>query len=279
MPDATMTDYTRTIGKVELVSLTDGHGSESPTGVFPASTAEIWKVEYPELLDEQGLFHPRWGCVAVRSSGKLVIVDTGDGPPAGTLMDDMRYKGVQPEDVDFVLTTHLHGDHIGWNMTSRQPTFPKARYLVPKADYEYWTSAEVLDSAPTPGDSRPKIQTQVMPLLDLGVMDLIEGEHQITEEVAALPTPGHTPGHTSVSISSAGEQGFIPGDVTHTPAQAHYTNWSPTADVDPDVARSTRHRVIDRLERDGSLVSAGHYPAPGFGRFARKEGRRYWQTA
>ena len=169
------------------------------------------------------------------------------------------------------MTTHLHGDHVGWNFTDGRPTFPNARYLVPKVDYEYWTSDEVLASS-------PRVQTQVIPLLDLGVIDLIEGDHQITEELTALPRPGHTPGHISITVSSEGQRGFILGDVAHSPAQAHYTNWSPPFDVDPDVARTTRHRVLDRLEREGSLVSAGHYPAPGFGRFARRQGRRYWQA-
>ena len=89
-----MADYRHTVGKVELVSLTDGHGNGSPTAMFPASTFEIWKEEYPDLLDEQGLIHPRYGCVAGLSSGKLVIVDTGDGPPTGMLMDELPHKGV-----------------------------------------------------------------------------------------------------------------------------------------------------------------------------------------
>ena len=113
----------------------------------------------------------------------------------------------------------------------------------------------------------------MIPLNELAVADLIEGEHQITEELTALPTPGHTPGHISIMIHSAGQRGFILGDVAHSPAQAHYTDWSPSFDVDPDVALTTRHRVLDRLEREGLLISAGHYPEPGFGRPARGEGR------
>ena len=259
------------IGLVELVSLTDAQGSGSPTRVFPASTAATWKEEYPELLDEQGLIHPRYGSVAVRSSSTLVIVDTGGGPPAGALMGEMRRKGVDPAAVDLVVTTHLHGDHVGWNLTGGRPTFPNARYQVPRKDYEYWTGEEVLESA-------PHIREQVVPLRDLGILDLVEGEHRITEELTALPTPGHSPGHISVVVSSEGERGFILGDVSHSPAQAHYTNWSAAFDVDPDVARTTRHRVLDLLETEGWLVSAGHYPAPGFGRFLREQGRRYWQV-
>jgi glyoxylase-like metal-dependent hydrolase (beta-lactamase superfamily II) len=116
-----------------------------------------------------------------------------------------------------------------------------------------------------------------MPLDKLKVLDLIDGEHKVTSELTTLPTPGHTPGHISVAIASAGQRGFILGDVSHTPAQAHYTDWSPNFDVDGELSRKTRREVFDRLEREGALVSAGHYPAPGFGRFVRQRGRRIWQ--
>ena len=265
-----MPDYVKTVGNVELISLTDGLGSRNPVDVFPVSNIDIWRDEYADLLDDQDLIHPRYGSVAVRSCGKLIIVDTGDGPPNGQLLGDMQAKGVSRDEVNLVVLTHLHGDHVGWNLTFGRPTFPNARYLIPKADYEYWTGPEVIVSA-------PRVESQVMPLDELNVMDLIEGEYQITDEVTALPTPGHTPGHTSFMIHSGGDTAIILGDVAHSPAQAHYTNWSPAFDVDPDVARSTRHRVLDKVEQEGSLICAGHFPDPGFGLLLRKRGRRYWQ--
>ena len=108
-------------------------------------------------------------------------------------------------------------------------------------------------------------------------MDLIDGEYNITDELTTIQTPGHTPGHISIVISSAGQRGFILGDVAHSVAQAHYTDWNPAFDIDQATARATRNRVLDRLEADGSLVSAGHMPEPGFGRYVRREGRRIWQ--
>ena len=92
-----------------------------------------------------------------------------------------------------------------------------------------------------------------------------------------MPTPGHTPGHISIAVSSAGQRGFILGDVAHSVAQAHYTDWSPAFDVDPVESRRTRHEVLDRLEAEGLLESAGHFPDLGLGRFVRREGRRVWQ--
>ena len=266
-----MPEYKATVGNVELVSLLDGQAEGPPTGVFPASTIEQWRAEYPELLDANENIHPRFASVAVRSGGRLIIVDTGMRAPDGTLLKEMELKGVDREAVDIVVMSHLHPDHVGWNLTDGGPTFPKARYLVPRKDWDHWTQPSVLSDA-------PHITEQVMPLRDLNVMDLIEDEHKITDDLSTVPTPGHTPGHISFVISSAGQTGYILADVAHSAAQAHYTDWSPAFDTDPDLARTTRNRVLDQLEADGSLVSASHFPDPGFGRFVRTAGRRVWQV-
>ena len=116
-----------------------------------------------------------------------------------------------------------------------------------------------------------------MPLESLNVLDLIEGEYSVTSELTTLPTPGHTPGHISVVVASGGESAFILGDVAHTPAQAKYTDWSPVFDTDPDLARQTRHEVLDRLESEDTVVASGHFPHPGYGRFVRSGDRRIWR--
>jgi glyoxylase-like metal-dependent hydrolase (beta-lactamase superfamily II) len=121
------------------------------------------------------------------------------------------------------------------------------------------------------------VRDQVVPLQGLGCIDLIDDDYQITDELTTVSTPGHTPGHVSIMIASGGERGYILGDVAHSVAQAHYTDWCPIFDSDPDMARATRHSVLDSLEAEGTLVSAGHFPDPGFGRFVRVEGRRQWQ--
>ncbi len=265
-----MPDYRTTVGNVELVSLADGHTSRAPTEIFPESPLDVWRSEYPELLDAGGNISLRFGSVAMRSGGKLIIVDTGLQAPDGTLLRQMEERGVDRETVDLVVLTHLHPDHVGWNLSGGSPTFPGARYLVPRADWDYWTQPSVL------ADS-PHVRDQVMPLEELDVMDLIEGEYAVTDEITTVETPGHTPGHISLAIVSAGQRGFVLGDVAHSVAQAHHTDWNPGFDIDGATSRRTRHAVLDRLESDGSLVSAGHFSEPGFGRFVRSGGRRIWR--
>ena len=258
------------IGNVEVVSVSDGQGDMSPADVFPTSDIDIWRSEYPDLLDDDGLIHPRFGSFALRSGGKSILVDTGLGGPTGTLLTQLRDSGVERDAIDLVVLTHIHPDHVGWNLSDGSPTFPSARYLVTKTDWDHWTQPEVRAEA-------PHVDAQMLPLESLNVLDLIEGEYKVTDEVTTLPTPGHTPGHISLVVVSAGQRGFILGDVAHSPAQAQYTEWSPGFDTDPDKARATRHKVLDDLERQATLVASGHFPHPGFGRFVRSATRRIWQ--
>ncbi len=257
------------IGNVELISVSDGYPTRSPFMPFPDTTIEQWR-EFPGMLDSKDQFTSRYGTTVVRSGGKLIVVDTGLQATDGTLMDEMQAKGVDREAVDLVVFTHLHPDHVGWNLTNGRPTFPKARYLIPQKDWDYWTKPGVVESA-------EHVTSQVLPLKDLKVLDLIGDDYKITDELTTVSTPGHTPGHVSIVIASQGERGYILGDVAHNPVQAHYTDWCPIFDVDPELSRKTRHAVLDMLEKEQIVVSAGHFPDPGFGRFVRGETRRMWQ--
>ena len=267
------TEHKINVGNVEVLSVMDGFSAKrDPTATFPESAIDQWR-EYPGILDENDQVQSRYGSVVLRSEGKLVLVDTGmQTATGGDLLNDMRAKGAAPEDIDIVFLTHLHPDHVGWNidLSSGKPAFPNARYIAPRSDYEYWMQPDVLAAA-------EHVQLHVVPLTELKLLDLFDEDYKVTDELITVSTPGHTPGHTSLMIASAGERAFVLGDVAHSPAQAHYTDWNPMFDIQPEISRPTRHRVIDMLESEGTLVSAGHFPDPGFGHFVRLEGRRIWQ--
>ena len=273
-----------TVGDVEVLSLLDMVPPPyEPDEFFPQVPLDAWAPYQADVLVD-GKLQLYYGCFALRSKGNLVLVDTGMGPGphptrgnrTGNLLNILAGQGIQPEDVNVVVHTHLHADHVGWNVTveSGRPraTFPRARYLVPRADWEHYTSPQHLESSPYVRDS-------VVPLERLQVMDLIEGEHTITPEITTLPTPGHTPGHLNVLISSQGEKCVVVGDVLHSKVQVHEPGWCARADLDTELGQKSREAMLERMEREGLIVAAGHFtPDEHFGKVVRLQGRRYWQV-
>jgi glyoxylase-like metal-dependent hydrolase (beta-lactamase superfamily II) len=183
---------------------------------------------------------------------------------------------VKPGDVDIVLATHIHVDHVGWHTTKKgdgyEPTFANAAHLFNRAEYEYWTDPAVANAA-----GNEHVLDCVLPLRDRADVQLVDGEYQVTDEIVLLPTPGHTPAHVSVGIMSAGESGAIIGDVCHHPAQVTEL-WSPVFDMNPALATKTREKLIEKLEQERRTVLAGHFAHPGFGRIVQTEGKRYWRS-
>ena len=123
-----MTEHNIKVGNVELVSVSDGYPLRSPLMPFPDTSIEQWR-EFPELMVSPDEVRSRYGTVVVRSGSKLIVVDTGLQGPDGMLLEDMAKKGIKTADVNLVVFTHLHPDHVGWNLTGGKPNFPNARYM------------------------------------------------------------------------------------------------------------------------------------------------------
>jgi len=262
------------VAGVEIVALTDVEGPFFRLDrIFPGVRPEEWEsylARYPWAFANARTLHGRVGAYLVRSPGRTVLVDTGLGPRAfgmrGRLLEDLEKRGVYPGDVDTVFLTHLHGDHLGWSLTAKgEPTFPEARYVTQDTEWEA--------SLPYGGQA-------LAPLERLGVLKLLDGEEPVTEEATAIPTPGHSPGHASLLVSSGGEQAIIVGDVIVHPAQVAEPTWNVHFDADKEQAAFTREMLLDWIEADGITVAAGHIPGSGFGRVVRegRDGPRYWGT-
>ena len=270
------------VGNVEIMQLSDGMLEFDLCNFFPTIPGEDWKGHESHLTPEHKVRF-NLGSYLIRSNGRNILVDTGLGPrpaetpdvPWGELLRDFEAKNVRVDDIDMVVMTHLHRDHVGWNLRKDGgryvPTFPKARYWMSRKD---WDTCHQPDVQPTRFPNAPDC---VWPLQDLGLIELMDGEHAITPELTAVPTPGHTPGHVSIMVTSKGERALVLGDAAHNPVQLDQTDWVSRADMDPDATRQTRRVLFDRLEREQILVVAGHFEAPGFGRIVRLEGRRYWK--
>lgn len=192
-------------------------------------------------------------------------------------MAELAAAKVHPDEVDTVVLSHLHLDHVGWNTTDRDgrvvPTFPEARYMAHSADLDHFRRPDVQAAAPF-----PYMDKYVEPLVDLGVFDAVSEDTDITDEVRLLHTPGHTPGHMSVLVSSAGESAVIQGDVLVHSAQVTNEGWNCKFDGDHPVATATRKKLLDLIEAKGAKVVSCHFPKPGFGSVVRFQGRRYWKV-
>lgn len=258
------------VGNVEVVALLDNKQAYPASRVY--SQAGDALRAYADRLTSDGALELAFACFLLIADGENVLVDTGWGPEhEGRLLDELSESGVRPSEISTVIFTHLHGDHTGWNIErgSGQPLFSSARYLVPKADWDHYAGGE---------RQVPSFERDVRPLEALGCIELIEGERALTQSLTTLPTPGHTPGHTSIIVDSGGERGLIVGDAILSSIDADEPEWTNTFEWDKEVARRTRSALIERAERENALVGASHIAFPGLGRFVRIDGRRRWQA-
>jgi glyoxylase-like metal-dependent hydrolase (beta-lactamase superfamily II) len=194
-------------------------------------------------------------------------------------LQDLTRAGFAPESIDTVLCTHLHVDHVGWNtrwVDGRWlPTFPNARYLFARKEWEHWSnedtkkrSADAQASAANPntGYGDDILGDSVRPILDAGLADLVTTDHKLTDEVWLEPTPGHTPGHVSVRIESQGVRAVITGDLMHHPIQCSEPDLVVNFDTDREQARLTRRHFLGCCARDRVLVLGTHFAPPTAGR-------------
>ncbi len=275
------------VGDVEIISFTDAAG-EFPMKIsqlFPGVRPDQWlpyRHDFPESFIDPDTWHAHIGSYVIRSRSRVMLVDTGLGPSPdpffgalrGRLPDALAAGGIHPADIDTVILTHLHPDHVGWNLTAQgKPVFPNARYVVHQADWDAFQSAEVQEAFPI-----KFVDQAVTPLKELGVLQLISEETHLSDEVSIRPAPGHTPGHVCVFVSSGGKEAMILGDAIVHPAMVSEPEWRFAFDMDPDTAIATRKRLLGRLELESITAVQCHCPPPGFGLIVRTEGRRHWQA-
>ena len=232
---------------------------------------------YPHFVTESGDLKLSIHALLVEAPGLKLIVDTcvgndkpreltgGQGLQTGFLKT-LAETGCTREDVNMVICTHLHVDHVGWNTMLQDgkwvPTFPKARYLIGKQEFAHWSQDKDAEQQEILSDS-------VQPIFDHGLADLVEMNHRISAEISLTPTPGHTPGHVSVMIESKGERAMITGDMLHHPCQFGHPDWSPSFDSDPVAGASMRRSVMDKVADQPLLVIGTHFAAPTAGHVKR----------
>ncbi len=232
----------------------------------------------PGFMTEKGELHLSVHALVVETPSCRIIVDTCFGNDkqrenersnmlSGPFLRDLESAGFPASGFDYVLCTHLHLDHVGWNTVlvdgKWNPTFENARYLIAASEYEYWSREREKQQF---GDY---MSDSVDPVFSAGLVDLIETDHKLCDEVWLEPTHGHTPGHVSVRIDSKGEQALITGDFIHHPCQMARPHWCTTADFDQNATEATRRRMLAQLATEPTLVIGTHFAGPTAGHVVR----------
>ncbi len=263
-----------TVGNVEITPVLDTGLLMNPDYFFPAHAKDVNR-EYADQLDERGLLPVSITCYLVRSEGKTILVDTGIGGrrrpmfPRGHLPESLDNLGTSPTDIELVIHTHLHVDHVGWNTVDdeagkRGILFSNAEFVIQKGEWDYWMTPERLGE-----EGSEHLRECVEPLTNSGRIRFVEDERSFDSNLTFLPTPGHTPGHVSIGIYSAGERATIIGDASHHPMQLAHPDWSPSADIDPVQSVATRTKLFDDAATDGRTWLAGHWQYPGIGKIRK----------
>jgi glyoxylase-like metal-dependent hydrolase (beta-lactamase superfamily II) len=265
------------IGRVSITRIVESEVQVPISAMLPAATPQAMTGHrhwlQPYFLDTDDNIRISFQSLIVESMDKTIVVDTcigehgdpfaPDRPAVSRFLTDLAAAGFARESVDVVLCTHLHYDHVGWNTMKVDghwvTTFPNARYLFAKQEYEYWRSEPAVLAAGNFNDA-------VRAVFDCGQADLVACDHRLTGEVVLVPTPGHSPGHVSVLIESDGKRALITGDMTHHPVQWAEPDWSlPMVDFDSTQAARTRRAMAIRCAGSDTLVIGTHYPAPTAG--------------
>jgi glyoxylase-like metal-dependent hydrolase (beta-lactamase superfamily II) len=184
-----------------------------------------------------------------------------------TYMRGLAAAGLSVGDIDFVMCTHLHVDHVGWNTRLENgrwtPTFPKARYVFAKTEYDYWAEQNGKTEVPPFADS-------VLPVVEAKKADIVTDDFALGDHLRILPTPGHTPGHVAFTFGRGKDDAVFCGDLMHSPLQTLHPELSPKFDVDPVQAAKTRRSFLERYCDTDTLCCTAHFPSPSTGKIRRK---------
>jgi glyoxylase-like metal-dependent hydrolase (beta-lactamase superfamily II) len=252
---------------------------------FPTLTKQLLEENrawlQPRFVDPAGKLILCIQSYLLQTPHQNILIDTcvGNHKPRPSrafwhMMSSDRYEknlagtGVSVNDIDFVLCTHLHVDHVGWNTRLENgrwvPTFPKARYVFADRELAYWTQRHQDDPA-----ACPWVEDSVLPVVAANRAEVVTSMHALNDLVTLLPTPGHTIDHFSVHVGKPGADALITGDMIHSPLQARYPELGMMSDYDTSQAAESRRKLFGRICDTATLMCTAHFPSPSSGRIVR----------
>jgi glyoxylase-like metal-dependent hydrolase (beta-lactamase superfamily II) len=269
------------VGRFRIRNLVETDASTAVQEIIGQATPEViagigWLA--PHFVDASGNLNGVVQSFLVSDGVHRIVVDTCVGNAKqrepfedfDNLQTDFLHRfvkmGWDPRTVTHVVCTHLHFDHVGWNTQlvndEWRPTFPNARYVFCSPEFDYWRDLPDNEI----GAQRNGIRDSVLPIVEAGQTTRLEAGSTIVPGVSFIPTPGHTPGHCSVSIESDEDKAVITGDVMHHPCQIARPNWSTLSDYDPDLSCESRRRLLESVVGASSLLIGSHFAPPTAGR-------------
>lgn len=261
------------VGDAEVIAVLDGITRRPLAAEFVknAPLAEVQALLASQNLPTEYIDVPYTPFVVV-AGGRKMLMDTGlgefGGPTTGKLLENLRAAGIQPDDIDTLLISHFHGDHInGIRNKAGQLMFPKAKILVPAAEYAFWMDDARMAAAPAGMKGAFENVRRTFNGLPAESLVRFEAGTEIAPGIKSVAAYGHTPGHTLFELQSAGQSFMYVADLTNVPALfARNPDWAVTFDMDAEAARKVRREVFARATANNALLGGFHFPFPAFGR-------------
>lgn len=273
------------VGEVEIYQIVEieDAGDVIQGVIGEAKPAEVREIRwmYPRFADRRGRLKAQVQCFLVKSEGKNILIDSCNGNNKRrtdlaawsylrtNFLRKLGNIGLTPEDIDVVVCTHLHCDHVGWNTILEKgrwvPTFPKAKYVFVKKEYDYWAERPEKEIA----DDKAAFADSVMPVVKSGLAEFVGTDHAVDGYISFIPSPGHTPGHISVAIDANGKKALISGDFLHHPCQISRPEWSTDSDTFPRQAEESRRKILEEIADQDVLLIGSHFADPVAGKVKR----------